>query len=53
MQKGPLNRQQLITKISIALTDRVMQLELAKLNKMRLIKSEGKGKAIVWSLANF
>jgi hypothetical protein len=30
------------------LTDRAIQLELAKLKSMRLIKSEGKGKSTFW-----
>jgi predicted HTH transcriptional regulator len=39
-------------KMKISLTDRTMQLELAKLMKMGLIKSEGKAKATVWSLVD-
>jgi hypothetical protein len=35
---------------TIVITDRVMQLELAKLKQMRLVKSEGKGRATVWVL---
>ena len=48
LQKGPLNRQQLMDKIDTKLADRVVQKELAKLKEMGLVKSEGKGKAIVW-----
>ena len=50
LKKGPLNRQQLMDKIGITITDRGMQLELAKLKKLGLIKPEGKGKALVLAL---
>lgn len=33
-----------------SLTNRVMQLELAKLKKMGVVKSEGKTKSTVWLL---
>jgi ATP-dependent DNA helicase RecG len=48
LQKGPLNRSQIIDKIDTKLADRVVQKELAKLKEVALVKSEGKGKAIVW-----
>lgn len=51
LQEGPLNRQQIMDKVKISLTDRGMQLELAKLKSIGLIASEGKGKAILWYLA--
>lgn len=50
LQKGPLNRQQLMAKMHTSLKDRTVQLELSKLKNMGLIKSEGKAKAIMWSL---
>ncbi|HEV2916717.1 MAG TPA: ATP-binding protein [Candidatus Babeliales bacterium] len=52
LKAGTLSRQQLMEKMKISLTDRTMQLELAKLMKMGLIKSEGKAKATVWSLVD-
>jgi hypothetical protein len=39
-----------MTKIQTTLTDRSMQLELAKLKDMGLIKPEGKTRAIIWFL---
>jgi ATP-dependent DNA helicase RecG len=50
LQEGPLNRQQIMDQVKTSLTDRGMQLELAKLKSMGLIDSEGKGKAILWYL---
>ena len=52
LKNGPLNRQQLMNKLGITITDRGMQLELGKLKKMKLIKSMGKTKATVWYLVN-
>jgi ATP-dependent DNA helicase RecG len=49
----PLDRQQLMAKMKTPLTDRTIQLELAKLKDMELIKSEGKAKATIWSLITF
>jgi len=48
LRLGQHNRSQIIKKIDVKLTDRVVQKELAKLKEMGLVKSEGKGKAIVW-----
>ena len=39
-----------MAKMNENLTDRVMQLELAKLKNMGLIRSEGNTSAIVWSI---
>lgn len=50
LHKGPLKTKQIMHKMQINLTKRAMQLELAKLKKMGLIKSEGKTKAIIWFL---
>jgi ATP-dependent DNA helicase RecG len=50
LQHGPLNRQELMEKMNTLLTDRAMQLELAKLKKMGIITSTGKSSAIIWSL---
>ncbi len=50
LKAGPLNRQQLMVKMQTTLTDRSMQLELAKLKDIGLIKSEGKAKATIWSV---
>ena len=48
LQQGPLNRQQLINKLKLKLTERTIQWEITKLKKMGLIKTEGKGKATLW-----
>lgn len=50
LQQSPLSRQQLMEQLDITITDRAMQLELAKLNKLNLIQSKGKGKALTWFL---
>ena len=50
LQSGPLNRIEIMTKAKLKLTDRVMQLELNKLKKLGLIKSEGKAQASIWFL---
>ena len=50
LQKGPLKMPQIVEKMKIALTDRVMQLELAKLKKINLIKSIGRTKSTLWAL---
>jgi len=39
-------------RMSGVLTDRIMQLELAKLKKMNLIKSLGKARATLWVLSD-
>ena len=44
----PLTRQELIAKMDVPLTDRVMQLEFAKLKDMKLITSEGKANTTIW-----
>ena len=38
--------------LGIEITDRAMQLELAKLNKLGLIKPEGKGRTLTWFVTN-
>lgn len=50
LQRNPLNRQQLMEQLGIEVTSRAMQLELAKLKKLDLIKPVGRGKAIMWVL---
>lgn len=45
-----LSRQQLMLKMKTKLAERTVQLELSKLKDMGLVKSEGKAKAIIWSL---
>jgi|ERR1700733_1260985 len=52
LKQGPSSRQDIMNQMTTVITDRVMQLELAKLKKMRIIQSEGKGKSIVWAMAN-
>jgi len=52
LKKGPLNRLQIMEKLDITITDRGMQKELARLRELGLIKSAGKTKFIVWSLAD-
>jgi ATP-dependent DNA helicase RecG len=52
LKKGPLNRQGLMDRLDITITDRGMQKELAKLNKLGLIKAMGKGKALVWFIVD-
>jgi predicted HTH transcriptional regulator len=48
LQIEPLTRQELMAKMDENLTDRVMQLELAKLKNMGLIRSEGKANTTLW-----
>src|ERR1700722_9897972 len=50
LQQGSLKTNQIIEKINISVTNRMIQLELAKLKKMGLIKSEGKTKTTIWFL---
>ncbi|MCX5922459.1 MAG: putative DNA binding domain-containing protein [Candidatus Dependentiae bacterium] len=52
LQQGPLKMPQIMKRMSIALTDRTTQLELAKLKKMGLIKSIGKTKSTIWALSD-
>ncbi len=47
----PLTRSQLMAKMKVSLTNRTIQLELAKLKSKGLVISEGKGKATVWRVA--
>jgi ATP-dependent DNA helicase RecG len=53
LRMGTSTRQQLMEKMKTTLAGRTIQRELTKLKKMGLIKSEGKTKAIIWSLVNF
>jgi hypothetical protein len=50
LQEGPLKIPQIKELMSKVLTDRIMQVELAKLKVMGLIKSKGKTKATTWYL---
>jgi ATP-dependent DNA helicase RecG len=50
LKTGALSRQQLMSKMKTRLAERTVQLELFKLKDMGLVKSEGKAKAIIWSL---
>ena len=50
LKHGPLNREQIIAKLSNAPKIRMVQLELAKLKKLGLISSKGKGPALVWMI---
>ena len=52
LKEGPLKTQQIMDKMSIKLTDRVMQLELSKLRKIGVIKSTGRTKTTIWTLSN-
>ena len=51
LRKGPLKMPQIMKRMSVALSDRTTQLELAKLRKMGLIKSIGKTKSTMWALS--
>ena len=46
------SRHEIMTKLQIQLTDRVMQLELAKLKNLGLVKSQGKANATLWFLVD-
>lgn len=50
LQQSPLKMSQIVAQMSVKLADRMMQLELAKLKKMGLIKSTGRTKSTVWAL---
>lgn len=50
LQEGPLKIPQIKELMSKVLTDRIMQVELAKLKAMGLIESKGKTKATTWYL---
>ncbi len=50
LKRGPIKTSQIIDKMSIKLTDRMLQRELAKLKNMALIKSAGRTKSTLWSL---
>ena len=50
LSKGPMSRQELMNHLGTTITNRAMQLELAKLKKAGLIKPSGKGKAVIWFL---
>jgi len=50
LKNGPLNRIQIMQKMDTSLADRAIQNERSNLKKLGLIKSEGKGKAIIWIL---
>lgn len=50
LQDGPLKIPQIKDKLSVLVTDRVIQIELSKLKSMGLIKSSGKTKATTWYL---
>jgi len=52
LKQGPLKMPKIIEKMNTKLSFRMMQLELAKLKKMSLIKSTGRTKSTLWSLAN-
>lgn len=54
LKRGPMSREQIMEKMSIKLTDRIMQLELSKLKGLGLITHEGagKGRFVTWSLAH-
>ena len=50
LKLGPLSRPEIMTKLKTKFTERTIQLELAQLNKLKLIKSQGKTKSLIWSL---
>ena len=50
LRNGPLKTQEIRNAIHTNLADRMMQLELAKLRRMGLIKSEGRTKTTLWFL---
>lgn len=50
LKSGPLSRSKIMTKLKTKFTERTIQLELAELNKLKLIKSQGKTKSLIWSL---
>ncbi len=44
----PLTRQELMAKMDANITDRAIQVQLAKLKDIGFIDSEGKSTAVVW-----
>jgi ATP-dependent DNA helicase RecG len=50
LQQKPLKTPQIMDKMNIKIPTRTIKWELAKLREMQLIKSEGKTKAVLWSL---
>lgn len=50
LKNGPLKTAQIKAELSEVVTDRVLQLELAKLKKMGFVKSKGKTKTNLWYL---
>lgn len=52
LKHGPLKMSQIIDKMSIKLTDRMLQRELAKLKNMDLVTSTGRTKSTIWSLSD-
>jgi predicted transcriptional regulator len=52
LQHGPLNRQELMEKMSMPLADRTLQLELATLKNMGIVTSQGKANKTIWFIKN-
>lgn len=54
LKRGPMSRDQIMEKMSMKLTDRIMQHELSKLKGLRLITNvgSGRGRFVTWSLVH-
>ena len=50
LEKSPCNSIQLLAKLKNSSSIRIVQIDLSKLEKMGLVKREGKARALVWKL---
>lgn len=48
LQAKPLTRQEVMAGMDVAVSDRIMQLELMALKNMGIIQSQGKANKTVW-----
>jgi predicted transcriptional regulator len=48
LERGPLNRKQIMSKMKNPPSDRTVQTDLLLLNKLGLITAEGKARALTW-----
>lgn len=51
LNQGPLSRKQILSAMKNPPSDRTVQVDLLVLSKLKLIVSEGKGRALVWAIS--
>ncbi len=53
LKHGSMSREQIMDNLQQSVSPRTMQSDLAKLKALEVVKSEGKGKLIIWALTAY